>query len=107
MHAASQATRLGMRQSDNAAAVAASTNATMLGLGLMGTGQSGVFREMGPSGNLAAQSWNASLAVLGAGEQRQRASQNPAPRRYQQPKSAKSEGERNADQILERYTRGR
>ena len=81
--------------------------ATMLGLGLMGTGQSGVFREMGPSGNLAAQSWNASLAVLGAGEQRQRASQNPAPRRYQKPKSAKSEGERNADQILERYTRGR
>lgn len=33
MHAASQATRLGLRQSDNAAAVATSTNATMLGLG--------------------------------------------------------------------------
>lgn len=33
MHAATQATRLGLRQSDNAAAVATSTNATMLGLG--------------------------------------------------------------------------
>ena len=59
---------------------------------------------MGPAGNLAAQSWNASLAVLGAGEQRQRASQNPAPRRYQKPKNVTTRAERRADEVVDSYT---
>ena len=80
---------------------------TALGLGLMTTGQSGVFREMGPAGNIAAQAWNALLAVRGANEFNQQARRNPVPRSTRKPKGVKSEGERNADQILERYTRGR
>ena len=62
---------------------------------------------MGPAGNIAAQAWNALLAVRGANEFNQQARRNPVPRSTRKPKGVKSEGERNADQILERYTRGR
>ena len=43
------------------------------GLGLMTTGNSGVFGMMPQSGTGAAQAWNAALAVLGALEYNERA----------------------------------
>lgn len=80
---------------------------TALGLGLMTTGQSGVFREMGPAGNAAAQLWNAVLAVRGGLEYNQQARLNPVPRSTRKPKGVKSDPERAADEVLERYSRGR
>jgi endonuclease YncB( thermonuclease family) len=78
---------------------------TTLGLGLMTTGQSGVFKHMGPAGNIAAQAWNALLAVGGARDYNRQAEQNPVPRKTRTPRGVRSEAERDADRILERYTR--
>ena len=73
---------------------------TALGLGLMATGQSGAFKAMGPSGNVAAQTWNALLAGLGTAEYNQKARQKTQPVRYKPPKTVRTEYERQADTLL-------
>jgi endonuclease YncB( thermonuclease family) len=93
-----QASRLGFTIPEDGG----SSITTPLGLGLMTTGQSGVFKHMGPAGNVAAQSWNALLAVLGAREYNQQAEQNPVPKTYRRVKAVKTERERRAEEVLER-----
>jgi hypothetical protein len=61
----------------------------------MATGQSGAFKAMGPSGNVAAQTWNALLAGLGTAEynregETQSASDSRQPVRYKPPKTVKT-----------------
>ncbi|HMP76852.1 MAG TPA: thermonuclease family protein, partial [Kiritimatiellia bacterium] len=93
-----EASRLGFTLPDEGP----SSLATPLGIGLMTTGQSGVFKHMGGSGNVAAQSWNALLAVLGAREFNQQAAQNPVPKTYRRVKALKTERERRAEEVLAR-----
>jgi hypothetical protein len=76
---------------------------TAAGLGLMTTGQSGVFKHMGAAGNIAAQAWNALLAVGGAQDYNRQAAQNPVPRKTSKPKGVKSEAERRADEVVAAY----
>ena len=84
-----------------------STWTTAAGLGLMTTGQSGVFKYMGKAGNIAAQAWNALLAVGGARDYNRQAKQNPVPRKTRTPKGVKSEAERRADEVVAGYTAAR
>ncbi len=74
---------------------------TALGLGLMATGQSGAFKAMGPSGNVAAQTWNALLAGLGTAEYNERARMKSKPVRYKPPKTVKTEYEKQAESVIE------
>ena len=78
---------------------------TALGSGLMVTGQSGVFKTMGASGNVAAQTWNAALAVLGAREFNQKASARPGDIVYRPPKAVKTRYETDAQQVLDERRR--
>ena len=80
---------------------------TAAGLGLMITGQSGVFKHMGPAGNIAAQAWNALLAVGGARDYNRQAAQNPVPRKTRTPKGVRSEAERRADELVAGYLQPR
>jgi hypothetical protein len=59
--------------------------------------------QMGKAGNIAAQAWNALLAVGGARDFNQQASQNPAPRKTHTPKGVRSEAERRADEVVAGY----
>ena len=45
------------------------------------------------------------LALGGARDYNRQAAQNPVPRRSRAPKGVKSEGEQNADRILDEYMR--
>ena len=74
---------------------------TALGLGLMATGQSGAFKAMGPSGNVAAQTWNALLAGLGTAEYNEKARMKSKPVRYKSPKTVKTEYEKQAESVIE------
>ena len=80
---------------------------TAAGLGLMTTGQSGVFKHMGKAGNIAAQAWNALLAVGGARDYNRQAAQNPVPRKTRTPKGVRSEAERRADELVAGYLQPR
>ena len=40
----------------------------LAGTGLLTTGQSGIFRALGPAGNLAAQAWNAAMSAIGTAQ---------------------------------------
>lgn len=80
---------------------------TAAGLGLMTTAQSGVFKHMGKAGNIAAQAWNALLAVDGARDYNRQAAQNPVPRKTRTPKGVKSEAEHKADEVLAGYRQSR
>jgi endonuclease YncB( thermonuclease family) len=80
---------------------------TAAGLGLMTTGQSGVFKHMGKAGNIAAQAWNALLAVGGAHDYNRQAAQNPVPRKTRTPKGVRSDAERRADEVVAGYLQPR
>ena len=73
----------------------------------MTTGQSGAFKHMGKAGNIAAQAWNALLAVGGARDYNRQAVQNPVPRKTRTPKGVRSEAERRADEVVAEFTRSR
>ena len=73
----------------------------LLGSGLMVTGQSGAFKQMGASGNVAAQTWNAALAVLGAREFNAKANARPNDLVFKAPKALQSEYEKDAQQVLD------
>lgn len=56
---------------------------TWAGLGLMTSGQSGLFGAMGEGpGSAAAWGWNAGVAIAGLYDHTQKAIRNPAPRKY-------------------------
>jgi endonuclease YncB( thermonuclease family) len=74
---------------------------TALGLGLMATGQSGAFKAMGPSGNVAAQTWNALLAGLGTADYNEKARLKSKPVRYKPPKTVKTEYETQAQSVID------
>jgi endonuclease YncB( thermonuclease family) len=78
---------------------------TALGLGLMATGQSGAFKHMGGAGNIAAQTWNAILAGLGAADYNQKARERGAPVHYRPPAGTKTTYERQAEATLDRRRR--
>jgi hypothetical protein len=75
---------------------------TPLGIGLMTTGQAGVFKPMGAAGNAIAQAWNASLAALGAREFNREAEGNPMAVTYRRVKTVKSQHERKTEDVLAR-----
>lgn len=75
------------------------SSSSAIEVGLMATGQSGAVKSMGPSGNVAAQSWNALLAGLGAAEYNQKARQRQKPVRYRPPKTIKTEYETQAQSV--------
>ena len=44
------------------------TIGNLAGTGLLTSGQSGIFRALGPAGNLAAQAWNAAMSAIGTAQ---------------------------------------
>lgn len=80
-----------------------STVQTLLGQGLMTTGQSGAFRTMGGSGNLTAQAWNAALAIMGAQEYNAKAAYNTAPTKYPAPAGYKTEFQQQAASVADTH----
>jgi endonuclease YncB( thermonuclease family) len=55
-------------------------------LGLMTTGNAGLFKYLPRSGNLAAQTWNAALAIGGGLQHNQRADNRPPPKPISKPR---------------------
>jgi endonuclease YncB( thermonuclease family) len=79
----------------------ASSAGSLLGSGLMVTGQSGLFKHMGAPGNVAAQTWNAALAALGAQEYNAKAAARPSETVFRPPKAVKTEYEKQAQEVLD------
>ena len=74
----------------------------LLGTGLMVSGNSGAFPQMGAGGNLVAQGWNALLAGIGVREYNAKAKARPLPTVYVPPAGVRTEYEKKAAGVTEK-----
>ncbi|MCX7008952.1 MAG: hypothetical protein NTY53_17185, partial [Kiritimatiellaeota bacterium] len=58
----------------------------VMGVGLLTSGQSGLFTSMGPSGKLLAQFWNAAMSAFGTVEHALRGNKQNQPKTYKPPR---------------------